>query len=137
MGFAKEGDVWVTLQTHKNVMAIASLKELAAIVLVKGNKPEDDTLEAAIEEGIPILGTDKQTFETSGIIYEMLKNWKLKTESYYLYFEFWILDFLLKKGNLSSPQARSARLPLRAKPETPLERSETPLNTKIISTLTH
>ena len=60
-------------QTHKNVMAIASLKELAAIVLVKGNKPEDDTLEAAIEEGIPILGTDKQTFETSGIIYEMLK----------------------------------------------------------------
>ena len=74
MGFAKEGDVWVTLQTHKNVMAIASLKELAAIVLVKGNKPEDDTLEAAIEEGIPILGTDKQTFETSGIIYEMLKN---------------------------------------------------------------
>jgi len=54
-------------------MAIASLKELAAIVLVKGNKPEDDTLEAAIEEGIPILGTDKQTFETSGIIYEMLK----------------------------------------------------------------
>ena len=73
MGFAKEGDVWVTLQTHKNVMAIASLKELAAIVLVKGNKPEDDTLEAAIEEGIPILGTDKQTFETSGIIYEMLK----------------------------------------------------------------
>ena len=34
MGHAQEGDVWVTLQTHKNVMAIASLKEIAAIILV-------------------------------------------------------------------------------------------------------
>ena len=46
MGHAQEGDVWVTLQTHKNVMAIASLKEIAAIILVKGHLPEEDTLEA-------------------------------------------------------------------------------------------
>lgn len=72
MGFAKEGNVWITLQTHKNVMAIASLKELAAIILVKGNKPEDDTLEQAIEEGIPILGTKEQTFETVGEIYKLI-----------------------------------------------------------------
>ena len=51
MGFAREGQVWITLQTHKNVLAIASLKELAAILLVKGNKPEDDMLEQAVEEG--------------------------------------------------------------------------------------
>ena len=31
MGFAQEGNVWVTLQTHKNVIAIASLKELACV----------------------------------------------------------------------------------------------------------
>ncbi|MDZ7775212.1 MAG: hypothetical protein U5L09_06120 [Bacteroidales bacterium] len=36
MGNAVEGQVWITLQTHKNVMAIASLKELAAVILVKG-----------------------------------------------------------------------------------------------------
>ena len=36
MGHAQEGDVWITIQTHKNVMAIASLKEIAAIILVKG-----------------------------------------------------------------------------------------------------
>ena len=35
MGHSDAGQLWVTLQTHKNVMAIASLKELAAIVLVK------------------------------------------------------------------------------------------------------
>ena len=72
MGFAKEGQVWITLQTHKNVLAIASLKELAAILLVKGNLPEEDMLEQAIEEGIPVLGTDEQTFETTGKVYQLI-----------------------------------------------------------------
>ena len=72
MGFAREGQVWITLQTHKNVLAIASLKELAAILLVKGNKPEDDMLEQAIEEGIPVLGTEEQTFETTGKVYQLI-----------------------------------------------------------------
>ncbi|MBO4381985.1 MAG: serine kinase [Bacteroidales bacterium] len=72
MGFAQEGNVWVTLQTHKNVIAIASLKELACVVLVKGNKPDDDMLEQAKDEGIPVLGTDEQTFEVAGKIYQFL-----------------------------------------------------------------
>jgi Serine kinase of the HPr protein, regulates carbohydrate metabolism len=72
MGFAQEGHVWVTLQTHKNVIAIASLKELACVVLVKGSKPDDDMLEQAKEEEIPVLGTAEQTFETAGKIYQML-----------------------------------------------------------------
>ena len=72
MGFAREGQVWITLQTHKNVLAIASLKELAAILLVKGNKPEDDMLEQAMDEGIPVLGTDAQTFETTGKVYQLI-----------------------------------------------------------------
>ena len=72
MGFAQEGNVWVTLQTHKNVIAIASLKELACGVLVKGNKPDDDMLEQAKDEGIPVLGTNEQTFEVAGKIYQFL-----------------------------------------------------------------
>jgi predicted transcriptional regulator len=72
MGFAREGQVWITLQTHKNVLAIASLKELAAILLVKGNKPEEDMLEQAVDEGIPVLGTDAQTFETTGKVYQLI-----------------------------------------------------------------
>ncbi len=72
MGFAHEGDAWVTLQTHKNVIAIASLKELACVILVKGNKPDDDMLEQAREEGIPVLGTGEQTFETTGKLYGLL-----------------------------------------------------------------
>lgn len=73
MGNAAEGEVWVTLQTHQNVMAIASLKDLAAVLLVKGFEPEEDTLEHSNDEGIPLLGTDLDTFEISGKLYETLK----------------------------------------------------------------
>ena len=72
MGFAKEGEVWVTVQTHKNVIAIASLKDLAAVILVKGNILEEDALNKAKEEGIPVLGTDGQTFETVGMVYDLI-----------------------------------------------------------------
>ena len=72
MGFAQEGHVWVTLQTHKNVMAIASLKELACVILVKGLTASDDTVEQSNEEGIPFLSTDMQTYETVGKIYQLL-----------------------------------------------------------------
>lgn len=72
MGNAGEGEVWITLQSHLNVVAIASLKELAAIFLVKGIEPGEQVLAKAIEEGIPILGTSKKTFETAGELYKML-----------------------------------------------------------------
>ncbi|MDD2197703.1 MAG: DRTGG domain-containing protein [Bacteroidales bacterium] len=72
MGHADTGNVWVTLQNHKNVMAIASLKDLAAIILVKGIEPEPDTLSQSNEEQIPILGTDLETFEVVGKIYELI-----------------------------------------------------------------
>ena len=73
MGHADQGNIWVTLQTHKNVMAIASLKDLAAVVVVKGFEPEKDAIEKSNEEGIPILGTDLESFEITGKIYELLK----------------------------------------------------------------
>ena len=72
MGNAEMGNVWVTLQTHKNVMAIASLKELACVVLVKGQTASEDTLEQSNEDGIPFLSTTMQTYETVGKIYQLL-----------------------------------------------------------------
>ncbi len=73
MGSAEAGSVWITLQTHKNIMAIASLKELAAIILVKGFQPENDTLAKSNEEHIPILGTDNQAFEIAGKLFKLLE----------------------------------------------------------------
>ena len=67
------GNVWVTLQTHKNVMAITSLKELACVVIVKGLMPSQDTIDQSNEEGIPILSTTMETFDVVGRIYNIIK----------------------------------------------------------------
>lgn len=73
MGNSREGQVWITLQTHKNVMAIASLKDLAAVIMVKGFRPDDDTVKQSEEEGVPVLVTTENTFEIAGKLYELLK----------------------------------------------------------------
>jgi serine kinase of HPr protein (carbohydrate metabolism regulator) len=72
MGHAREGQAWITLQSHLNVVAIASLKELPAIILVKGLEAPAEVLEKAKEEGIVILGTGDNTFETAGKLYAIL-----------------------------------------------------------------
>jgi serine kinase of HPr protein (carbohydrate metabolism regulator) len=76
MGHADKGKIWITLQTHKNVIAVASLKELAAVILIKGNEPDVDMLSQAKEEGIPVLGTQEQAFELSGKLYNLLTRYK-------------------------------------------------------------
>ena len=73
MGNALEGQVWITLQTHKNVMAIASLKDLAAVILVKDHAPDEDAAVQSDAEGVPILGTSRQTFEMVGELYELFR----------------------------------------------------------------
>lgn len=72
MGNVSEGTVWITLQTHQNVLAIASLKDVAAVVLVKGKEPEQETTVHSNEEGIPVLGTEMETFECAGRLYALL-----------------------------------------------------------------
>ena len=74
MGHASEGQVWITLQTHQNVIAIASLKDLSAVILVKGLLPDEESLLYSESEGIPVLGTNLGTFEIAGKFYEMLKS---------------------------------------------------------------
>lgn len=72
MGNAEMGNIWITLQTHKNVMAIASLKELAAVILVKGLTANEDTINQSNEENIPFLSTEEETFDIAGKIYLLL-----------------------------------------------------------------
>ncbi len=73
MGRAKEKQVWITLQTHKNVMAIASLKDLAAVILINGVKPDDDTIKQSNMEGLPLLGSNDTAFNISGKLYKLFK----------------------------------------------------------------
>lgn len=73
MGHAQEGELWITLQTHRNVVAVASLKELAAIIVVNGLIPNEETIGQSDEEGIPILGTGEPAFDITGKLYAFLK----------------------------------------------------------------
>ena len=66
---AKEGDLWVTLQTHQNTVAVASMKDLAGIVLVNGREPEADTLAKARQENVPLLVSALPAFELIGRLY--------------------------------------------------------------------
>lgn len=72
MGHAKEGEIWMTIQTHSNVVAVALLLNLAAILFTSGVKPEPDTVEKAEEEGVLLLSTKMSTFETAGRLYQLL-----------------------------------------------------------------
>ncbi|MGC9343177.1 MAG: DRTGG domain-containing protein [Bacteroidales bacterium] len=72
MGNAKQGQVWITLQNHKNSLAVASLKDLSAIILVKGIKPGEDTISKSEEEGIPLLGSGEDTFTVAGKLYSLI-----------------------------------------------------------------
>jgi len=71
MANSTAGNVWITMQVHTNIVAIAVLKELAAIILVNGRRPTEETLARAGEEKIIILSGSAQAFETAGRLYAL------------------------------------------------------------------
>ena len=72
MGNAREGYIWITRQVHQNIVAVASLKELAGIILINSCQPAPDTLEKAEAEKIPVMVSSLPAFEISGQIYNLL-----------------------------------------------------------------
>lgn len=66
MAKAKAGDLWITVQGHPNIVAVASLIGLAGIVVAEGAKVEPATLEKAEQEGVPILTTPLTTYAVAG-----------------------------------------------------------------------
>ena len=73
MGNAKRNDIWLSMQSHTNIIAVASLREISAIVITGKSKVEEKTIQKAKEESVVILKSHKPTFETAGEIYEILK----------------------------------------------------------------
>jgi hypothetical protein len=72
MGNSREGYIWITRQVHQNIVAVASLKEHAGIILINSSQPTDDTLEKARTEQIPIMVSDLPAFEISGKVFNLL-----------------------------------------------------------------
>lgn len=57
-----EGNLLVTLQTHKNLIAAANLVDVAAIVFTRGKTPPEDVVALAQKVGIGLLGFDLDTW---------------------------------------------------------------------------
>ena len=74
MGHIEEGMLWITMQTHQNILAVATLKDVSAVLIVNGTSPDDETLQKGREEAVPLLGTTRSAFEASGMIYRLLQN---------------------------------------------------------------
>jgi hypothetical protein len=68
---APEGCVWLTIQGHQNIVAVAVLREMAAVILTGGQSPDDDTVRKANQEGIPILLWPQSAFELAGRLYAL------------------------------------------------------------------
>lgn len=71
IGNSKKDNIWVTLQIHQNIVAVASLKELAGIIIVNGRQPEEEALKKAEKENIPIMLTRLPAFEIVGRLYKL------------------------------------------------------------------
>jgi hypothetical protein len=71
MSGAAHQSVWVTLQAHVNIVAVATLLDLSAIIITEGAQPDESTLARANEEGINILLTDESTFSVVGNLWAM------------------------------------------------------------------
>jgi hypothetical protein len=71
IGNAKEGYIWITFQVHVNIVAAASLKNLAGIILVNSRSPQPETLQRASEEHIVIMTSPLPAFEIVGRLYNL------------------------------------------------------------------
>jgi len=71
MANAHEGGLWITLQIHQNIVAVAVMKSLAGIILVNNREPEEGTIRKAEAEGVPIMVSSLPAFELAGRLFEL------------------------------------------------------------------
>jgi predicted transcriptional regulator len=71
MGNAPEGCVWMTIQGHQNIVAVALLRNMAAIIVTGGQTPDDKTLQKANQEGIPILLWPNSSYRLAGQLFSL------------------------------------------------------------------
>ena len=71
MAGARRKSIWVTLQAHANIVAVAALLDLSAVIVTEGVMPDPSAIAKADEEGVILLATPKSTFEVVGRLWEM------------------------------------------------------------------
>lgn len=71
MAQAQKGALWVTNQTHENVLAIVFFKSLAGVILPGGLQLDDEAAKKAAEKNLVVLQTNLSAFEIVGKLYEL------------------------------------------------------------------
>ncbi|HNV06808.1 MAG TPA: iron-sulfur binding hydrogenase [Petrotogaceae bacterium] len=72
MRTAKPDSVWITYQTHQNIIAVAEVVGIKAIIIPYGLHYSEDTAEKACEHGIYLLESDESAFAVSGKLYGLI-----------------------------------------------------------------
>ena len=67
---AKPDILWITIQIHRNVISVAGMKDMAAVLFASGRKPDTAVIAEAEEEGIVLLATPYSPFEVAGKLWE-------------------------------------------------------------------
>ncbi|HNW95069.1 MAG TPA: hypothetical protein PKW57_01650 [Anaerolineaceae bacterium] len=68
---ALSGSVWVTLMAHNNIVAVASLLDIPAIIITENAQPDELTIARAREREIALFSTARPTFEIVGKLWEL------------------------------------------------------------------
>jgi len=71
MAGAKRGNIWITLQAHLNIVAIAALNEVAAIIVTENAQPDAASIAKANEQGVILLSTNQHTYAINGRLWQM------------------------------------------------------------------
>ena len=69
-GASPEG-VWITLMAHSNIVAVAALLDLSAIIITENAQPDPETINQADQKGVTMLSTTADNFETVGRLWEL------------------------------------------------------------------
>ena len=72
LAVAQPGDLWITIQHHANVVAVAQVAGLSAVILANGVHPGDAMLQKARTAGIPIFAAQDTSFVLSGKLFALL-----------------------------------------------------------------
>jgi len=70
LGKAKSGSIWITIQSHLNIVGVAVMTGISAIVVCEGHDVPEEVIEKADEEGIVLFKSPENAYRLSGKLYE-------------------------------------------------------------------
>lgn len=70
---ASSDSIWITIQAHKNSIAVALIKDIRAIIFTNNVEINQELIEKAREEKINLLRTEKNSFQICGLLYQLLE----------------------------------------------------------------